>query len=56
MLVWGMQDKIYPIGNSEKVRAAIPDTEFHTLDGTGHIPNYEAPERVNPFIVEFLKR
>ena len=55
MLVWGMQDKIYPIGNSEKVRAAIPGTEFHTLDGTGHIPNYEAPERVNPFIVEFLK-
>ena len=55
MLIWGMKDKIYPIGNNEKVRAAIPGTEFHTLDGTGHIPNYEAPERVNPFIVEFLK-
>jgi len=55
MLIWGMQDKIYPIGNSEKVRAAIPGTEFHTLNGTGHIPNYEAPERVNSFIVEFLK-
>jgi len=56
MLIWGMQDKIYPIGNSEKVRAAIPGTEFHTLNGTGHIPNYEAPEKVNSLIVEFLKR
>jgi pimeloyl-ACP methyl ester carboxylesterase len=56
MLIWGMEDKIYPLGNSEKVRATIPDTEFYALDGTGHIPNYEAPERVNPIIVEFLKR
>ena len=56
MLIWGMEDRIYPIGNSEKVREAIPVTEFHALDGTGHTPNYEAPERVNPLIVEFLKR
>jgi pimeloyl-ACP methyl ester carboxylesterase len=56
MLIWGMEDKIYPIGNSEKVRAAIPGTEFHALDGTGHIPNYEAPEKVDSLIVEFLKR
>jgi pimeloyl-ACP methyl ester carboxylesterase len=38
------------------VRAAIRDTEFHALDGAGHIPHYEEPEKVNPLIVDFMRR
>ena len=56
MLIWGMEDKIFPFGNSEKVREAIPGIDFHGLEATGHLPHYESPQKVNPLIVEFLKR
>jgi pimeloyl-ACP methyl ester carboxylesterase len=56
MLIWGREDKIIPFGNNEMVRAAIHDAEFHSLDGAGHIPHYEEPERVNPLIVDFMRR
>ena len=56
MLIWGMEDKIYPFGNSEKVRAAIPEIDFHGVEAAGHQPHYETPQKVNPLIVEFLKR
>jgi pimeloyl-ACP methyl ester carboxylesterase len=56
MLIWGREDRLFPFGNSEKVRAAIPGIVFHALDATGHLPQYEAPERVNPLVVEYLKR
>jgi pimeloyl-ACP methyl ester carboxylesterase len=56
MLIWGMEDKIYPFGNNEKVREAIPGIDFHGIEATGHQPQYETPQKVNPLIVEFLKR
>lgn len=56
MLIWGREDKIVPFSNNEMVRAAIRDADFHALDATGHIPHYESPERVNPLMVDFMKR
>lgn len=56
MLIWGREDRLFPFGNSEKVKAAIPSIVFHALDATGHFPHCETPERVNPLIVEFMKR
>ena len=56
MLIWGREDKIVPFSNNEMVRAAIHDVDFYALDAAGHIPHYEEPERVNPLIVDFMKR
>lgn len=56
MLIWGREDRLFPFGNSEKVKAAIHSIVFHALDAAGHFPHYETPERVNPLIVEFMKR
>jgi len=56
MLIWGREDKIVPFSNNEMVRAAIRDVEFHALDAAGHIPHYEMPERVNPLMIDFMKR
>jgi len=56
MLIWGREDKIVPFSNNEMVRAAIRDVEFHALDAAGHTLHYEAPERVNPLMVDFMKR
>ncbi|MFH1079703.1 MAG: alpha/beta hydrolase [Pseudomonadota bacterium] len=56
MLIWGREDKIVTFSNNEMVRAAIHDVDFHALDAAGHIPHYETPERVNPLMVDFMKR
>ncbi len=56
ILFWGDNDRVVPYVNSEKVRAAIPDIEFHTIKGGSHTPNYENPDAVNPALIAFLKR
>ena len=54
LLVWGTQDKLLPLSNSEKVKNAIPHLEFHAIKGAGHNLNYENYEKVNPILVKFL--
>lgn len=56
MLIWGRDDKIIPFSNNEMIRAVIRDVDFHAVDAAGHVPHYEAPEKVNPLMVEFMKR
>jgi pimeloyl-ACP methyl ester carboxylesterase len=56
MLIWGREDKIIPFSNNEMIRAVIRDVDFHAFDATGHLPHYEVPEKVNPLMVEFVKR
>jgi pimeloyl-ACP methyl ester carboxylesterase len=56
MLIWGREDKIIPFSNNEMIRAVIRDVDFHAIDAAGHLPHYEAPEKVNPLTVEFMKR
>lgn len=56
ILFWGDNDRVVPYENSEKVRAAIPGIEFHTIKGGSHTPNYENPGEVNPALLAFLKR
>jgi pimeloyl-ACP methyl ester carboxylesterase len=56
MLIWGTLDRAVPFKMSEKVREAIPNIEFHAIQGAGHIPHYERPEVVTPMIIDFLKK
>ena len=55
LLIWGTNDKLLPLTNSEKVMKAIPHLEFHAIDGAGHNLNYETYQKVNPLLIEFLK-
>lgn len=55
MLLWGRDDKTVPFEQSNDIRAAIPQVEFHAFEHCGHIPHYEKPEEVNPLLLEFLK-
>lgn len=56
LLVWGRDDRDTPIELSKKVLAAVPQAEFHSIDGARHIPHYEFPEIVNPLVIRFLSR
>jgi pimeloyl-ACP methyl ester carboxylesterase len=55
LLLWGDLDDTVPIENAQKVRAAVPQAEYHVIPGARHASFYERPEIVNPLLVEFLK-
>jgi pimeloyl-ACP methyl ester carboxylesterase len=56
LLIWGREDKAIPFSTSEKAREAIPQVEFHAIDGAGHVSHYERPEIVNRLLLEFLRK
>ena len=55
MLLWGCNDTTVPFIQSNLIRAAIPQVEFHAFQGCGHIPHYEKPQEANPLLLEFLR-
>ncbi|HNS59443.1 MAG TPA: alpha/beta hydrolase [Anaerolineales bacterium] len=56
LLFWGRNDKTVPFEHSALLREAIPNLEFHAIEGCGHLPHYEKPEQVNPILLEFLRQ
>jgi pimeloyl-ACP methyl ester carboxylesterase len=56
LLIWGKEDPTVPVRYNETFRALVPNTEFHLIERTGHIPHYEKPETINPILIEFLNR
>jgi pimeloyl-ACP methyl ester carboxylesterase len=52
LLVWGDRDRMVTHRGSREVLEALPDTEYVLLEGVGHCPQVEAPER----FVEVLER
>jgi pimeloyl-ACP methyl ester carboxylesterase len=56
LLIWGTKDAVIPFAHSERVREAIPQVEFHPLEGRGHTLTLERPEIVNPILIDFFQR
>jgi len=54
-LFWGKQDQVIPIADANKIKALIPNIEYHEIDEAGHLPHYEQAEKVNPLISKFFK-
>jgi len=55
MLLWGRDDMTVPFSQSEHLRNAIPNVQFHVIENCGHIPHYEKPNEVNPILLKFLR-
>jgi pimeloyl-ACP methyl ester carboxylesterase len=55
-LFWGRDDATVPFEHSNDLRAAIPNAEFHVIENCGHIPHYEKPGKVNPILLDFLRK
>ncbi len=54
VLIWGKEDKVLPVRNSEFLLSSIPDAEFHVIKNAGHNVQYESSDIVNPIILNFL--
>jgi pimeloyl-ACP methyl ester carboxylesterase len=53
LLVWGDHDRMVTHGGARHILDALPDTTYARLDGVGHCPQVEAPERFVTALEEF---
>jgi pimeloyl-ACP methyl ester carboxylesterase len=52
-IVWGSEDELLPMrGYSERWRRLLPGAEWVILEGAGHIPMYDDPDRIAELILD----
>jgi pimeloyl-ACP methyl ester carboxylesterase len=54
LLIWGCEDATVPFEQHKLLREIFRDAQFHAIDSSGHIPQYEQPDIVNPILISFL--
>lgn len=54
LVVCGSEDQITPPADNERVAQALKRAQFALIDGIGHVPYVEAPERFNAVVDGFL--
>ena len=55
LVIWGTGDAYVPVRYAERQREWF-EAEVHELDGIGHYPMIEAPERVRELVTDFVSR
>jgi pimeloyl-ACP methyl ester carboxylesterase len=55
LLVWGERDRMVTHRGARRVVEALPGTRVELLDGVGHCPQVEAPERVVRLVQDFVR-
>lgn len=54
LVVWGAQDRLLPLPLGEAYQRGIPGATLTTIDGCGHLPPFEQPERFARVVLDFL--
>ena len=55
-LTYAREDKTVSPDNGERLRALLPDAEFHWLQHSSHFAQVDSPERLGKLLVAFLAR
>jgi pimeloyl-ACP methyl ester carboxylesterase len=55
LIVWGDRDSVIPVGHAYEAHAAIPGSSLHVLEGVGHFPQHDDPERFVGIILDFIE-
>jgi pimeloyl-ACP methyl ester carboxylesterase len=53
LLVWGDRDRMVTHRGAQRVLAALPATQLELLEGIGHCPQVEAPDRLTALLQAF---
>ncbi|MCP9849742.1 alpha/beta fold hydrolase [Cyanobium sp. Morenito 9A2] len=56
LVLWGQKDQLVPVAVAHRLVSHKPDLELQVLNGLGHCPHDEAPERFNPPLLGWLER
>ncbi len=55
LIVWGRGDRIIPVHHGEQAHLAIPGSRLEVFDGSGHLPQLDAPGRFVAVLERFLE-
>lgn len=56
LLVWGDADRTVSYAEHADVQRAIPQAQFVSLPGLGHLPVVEDPAAIHPQVISFLRQ
>jgi pimeloyl-ACP methyl ester carboxylesterase len=54
LIVWGDHDGIIPVSHAHEAHDLITDSRLEILEGVGHFPHVEAPERFTSVLLDFM--
>lgn len=54
LIVWGERDDIIPVSHAYAAHEAIPGSRLVILEGAGHFPQIEAPEKFVDALLDFI--
>ncbi len=56
LLIWGKEDKLIPFEYSQEFISSINNCEFIPMEGCGHSPYVEEPEKLSELVIKFLSK
>ncbi|MGG3196567.1 alpha/beta fold hydrolase [Priestia aryabhattai] len=56
LIVWGNADEAFENSNLDGIEEYVPNVTIHRLDGVGHTPQHEQPQKVKEFMRDFLRK
>src|SRR5436190_4386546 len=54
LVIWGRDDPIIPVEHGRYAHALVPDSKLVGLEGAGHFPMLDDPDRVADELLEFI--
>ncbi|MBI3357890.1 MAG: alpha/beta fold hydrolase, partial [Nitrospirae bacterium] len=54
LVIWGEEDRVFPIAVGEELHQAIKGSEFASIPNAGHIPQWEQPDLVNRSLIAYI--
>jgi hypothetical protein len=54
LIIWGADDTIAPLRTGQALAAAIPHARLTVIEGAGHAPQVQFPDRFNPLLIDEL--
>lgn len=54
LLIWGEDDRLLPVSRAREAVRAVPGARLEVIEGAGHTPQAERPERFNRVLEDFL--
>jgi pimeloyl-ACP methyl ester carboxylesterase len=54
LIVWGERDQIIPVRHARIAHEAMPGSQLCVLEGVGHFPQHEEPERFVRVVLDFV--
>ncbi|MGB0495046.1 MAG: alpha/beta fold hydrolase [Kangiellaceae bacterium] len=56
LLIWGSEDKTVPIKQASILLDLMPELSYEIIDGAGHVPSMEVPNKFNPILLNWLEK